>query len=176
MTYGIWNVEPVSKYLPDRLLPRQNHVHAAADFAQVSFVAARQFHGQIPAEFDLTDRLADFLPIDAAFAQRYPLARFVLEIFEVEFDDPFAEGANPLLREAVHHDVADVEIGSDPAAIEFVHVFGGVVRGQQELIPDRFDADEHAQLLGQREELSDVRLRALPRLRNGRVGFDHRRD
>src|SRR5215470_2420533 len=101
------------KFLPDRLPPRQNHVHATADFAQVSFVAARQFHRQIPAESDLTDRLADFLPIDAAFAQRYPLARFVLEILEVEFDDPFAERANPLLREAVHHDVADVEIGPD---------------------------------------------------------------
>src|SRR5215475_3823865 len=144
MEYEIWHLEPVPKFLPDRLLPRQNHVHAAADFTQVSFVAARQFHGQIPAESNLTDRLADFLPIDAAFTQRDPLARFVLEIFEVEFDDPFAERANPLLREAVHHDVADVEIGPDPAAIEFVHVFGGVVRGQQELIPDRFDADGYA--------------------------------
>src|SRR5262249_62244919 len=147
MEYEIWHVDPVSNFLPDRLLPRQNHVHAACDFAQVSFVAARQFYGQIPAEFDLTDRLADFLPIDAAFAQRAPLARFVLEILEVEFDAPFAERANPLLREAVHHDVADVEIGPDPAAVEFVNVFGGVVRGQQELVPDRFDADDHAQLL-----------------------------
>src|SRR5262245_46051164 len=144
MEYEIWHVEPVSKFLPDRLLPRKNHVHASADFAQISFVAARQFHGQIPAESDLTYRLADFLPIDAPFAQLDPLAGFVLEILEVEFDDPFAERANPLLREAVHHDVADVEIGPDPTALEFVHVFGGVVRGQQELVPDRFDADDNA--------------------------------
>src|SRR5262245_61976060 len=88
---GTQEYEDVSESLIGRLLSRQNHVHATADFAQVSFVPALQFHGQIPAESDLTDRLSDFLPIDAAFAQRDPLAGFVLEILEVEFDDPFAE-------------------------------------------------------------------------------------
>src|SRR5262245_27779094 len=96
----------VAEFLPDGLLPRQNHVHAAADFAKICFVAARQFYGQISAESYLTDRFADLLPIDAAFAQWDPLAGFVLEILEMEFDDTFAERTNPLLRIAVHHDVA----------------------------------------------------------------------
>src|SRR5436190_5757756 len=96
------------------LLTRENLVYAFRHITQICLIATIQFDRQPARIANLANRLADFLPVNAAFAQVDEVARLGVEIFQVKFGDTFAQGANPLLREAVHHDVADIEIRLDP--------------------------------------------------------------
>src|SRR5581483_7141669 len=91
-------------------------------------------------------------------------------------DDALAERANPLLREAVHHHVADIEVSPDPGTLEFIHISDELRRAEQELVPDLFDRDDDAELLRKRDEFANLLLRARPRLRVIRLGIDYRRD
>src|SRR5262249_17777800 len=139
-----------------------NLVHTAADFAQVSFVAARQFHCQVSAESDLSNRFADFFPINAAFAQRNPLAAFVLEILEMEFDDAFPARAITSWRKPVHYDFADKKIAFAKGVFNFVLLFGGVVRTQQNFFPAGFDPETPPHLWTRGNEFFVGRLRPPP--------------
>ena len=61
---------------------------------------------------------------------------------------------------AVLDDVADVEVGPDPGAVELVDVAGELDRAEEELVPDLLDGDLDPVLLGVGDQLADVRLRA----------------
>src|SRR5205085_5530860 len=103
------------------LLTRENLIHALRHVAQIRLVAAIQLHRQPARIANFTNRLADFFPVNAAFAQIDEVARLGVEIFQVEFGNAFAERANPFLRIAVHHDVADIEISLNPGTLEFIN-------------------------------------------------------
>ena len=80
----------------------------------------------------------------------------------MNFVNPIAERAYPILRVAVEHDVANVEPGLDPRAFEFIHVGGHFERAEQKPVPDFFDGYDDLQFLGKRDELADIFLGARP--------------
>jgi hypothetical protein len=83
----------------------------------------------------------------------------------VHFHRAGAERANPVLRKAVEHDVADVEIGFEPRRVELVDVAGELDWAQQELVPDLLDCDNHLQLARERQQaLANHPLGSRPRV------------
>ena len=80
----------------------------------------------------------------------------------MDLDRPLAERPDPILRVAVQHDIPDVEPRLDPWALKFVDVLRHLERAEQELVPNLLDGNHHSQLLGQRQELANLRLRARP--------------
>ena len=79
----------------------------------------------------------------------------------MDLEDSLAQLADPFLGIAELDDVADVEVSADPRALELVDVAGKLERAEQELVPDLFDRDLDAVLLGVGDQLADVLLRAL---------------
>src|SRR5438445_7774925 len=77
---------------------------------------------------------------------------------------------------AVQHDIADIEPGPDPRAVKFADVLGHFERTEQEPVPDFLDRDDDLELLRQREEFADLRLRARPGIAIGGLRIHHRRD
>ena len=110
----------VCQYGPD--LSGNNQVDAATDLFQIGGVTTRKFNRHVSLVTDLTNRLANLRPVDAALTKSDELSVIGLEVLEMHLDDPLAKGANPLLRIAVHHDISDIEIGLDPRALELVDI------------------------------------------------------
>ena len=82
----------------------------------------------------------------------------------MDFVNLGAKSANPVLRVAIEHDVADIEPGTDPRAFEFGNVRGHFERAEQEFVPDLFDSNDYFQFFGERKQLADSLLRARPRV------------
>src|SRR5690242_20647120 len=113
---------------------------------------------------DIGERGANGGPIDVAIAEIHPGVAVVaaLEILEMDLDGALAESANPILRIAIEHHVADVEPGLNPRRVKFIDIGNHFERAEQKFIPDFFDGDDDFELFGEREELADLRLRARP--------------
>src|SRR5206468_8437984 len=86
-------------------LAEQQAVNSAADVAQIRLVALLQLCDDASGIADFGEGLAHCGPVDVAVAEIDPLvaAFFALEIFEVDFHDAFAQGADPILGIAVQH-------------------------------------------------------------------------
>ena len=94
-----------------------------------------------------------------------PFVPIEVEVLEVHLGDAGPERADPVLRVAVEHDVADVEVRLQPWRVELVDVAGELQRAQEELVPDLLDGDDHLQLARQRQQpLSNHALRTRPRV------------
>src|SRR5439155_10884814 len=121
---------------------------------------------------------ADGPPVDVAISEIWPTVGVptAFEILEMDFVDLGAKSANPILRVAVEHDVADVEPCTDPRAFEFGNVCGHVERTQQELVPDLFDGNDYFQFFGERKQFADLLLRARPRVAIRSAGVYDGRD
>ena len=86
-----------------------------------------------------------------------------LKSFKCTFTILFPERANPVLRIAVEHDVADVEPCFDPRAVELVDVRNHFERAQQELVPHFLYSNYHLQFFGKWNKLADLPLGARPK-------------
>src|SRR5207237_10114379 len=128
--------------------PEQEAVDAAADVAEIRFVAGLEFDSGAACVTDFRERLAHRGPVHVAITKIHPgVAAFLaLEIFEMRLDDALAELANPVLRVAVKHDVAHVKPCLDPRALEFINVLGHFERTEKELVSDFFDGNNDFQL------------------------------
>src|SRR5258708_37119912 len=105
----------------------QDQIEPAVDFLEVGGITAIELDGGGSGIANLGQRLVYFGPFDFALAQRHPLAHFSLlelEVLDVELHDALAERANPVLRVAGNHHVADIEVRADPRALELVDVPG----------------------------------------------------
>src|SRR5204863_462747 len=162
-------------------------MHAGESETSMSMIArpdlvhldrAPQESGADQARLKLPEGLAHRGPVHVAIAEVHPGVAVLraLEIFEVDLDDGFAQGANPVLGIAVQHDIADIEPGPDPRAVKFADVLGHFERTEQEPVPDFLDRDDDLELLRQREEVADLRLRARPGIAIGGLRIHHRRD
>ena len=94
----------------------------------------------------------------------------------MQLDDPRAQRADPILRVTVDSDVADVEVGADVRAVEFVDVTREFERTLQKFIPHFLDGDDDTQFLRQRDQSPNGPLGSLPGLRVADVSGDHRGD
>jgi len=63
--------------------------------------------------------------------------------------DALAERPDPVLGPAVLDDVADVEVGLQPRALELVDVARELQRAEEEVVPDLLDGDDDLELLGE---------------------------
>lgn len=137
--------------------------HAAGEFAEVGFVAAGELFGDPSVVADFLEGFAYFDPVDVAFVGEFaPLIAVAFEIFDVEFEKAGAEGADPVLGESEENDVADVEVGAYPGAVELVDVAGEFEGAQEEFVPDVFDGDDDFHILGDGDEFADVLLGTFP--------------
>src|SRR6202158_5085195 len=110
---------PLRTELRSRAAEKQT-IGAAAHVAQIRFVAALQLDDGAAGIAYFREGLAHCRPVHVAIAEVNPGVSvvFALEVLEVHIHDVFAQGANPVLRVAVKHHVADVEPGLDPRALE----------------------------------------------------------
>ena len=123
----------------------------------------------------------DLDPVDVALADvapREPAVRTIeLEVLQVNLRDAGAERPDPVLREAVEHHVADVEVGLEPGRVELVDVAGELHGAQEEFVPDLLDRDDHLQLARHRQQaLANHALRSRQASRYEVVGVDDGRD
>src|SRR5581483_3636103 len=153
-------------------------VDAAADVAKVNFIPFIEFGDDTAGIADRGKSLPDRQPVHVAVAEVHPCVPvwLALEVLEMNFHDALAERANPVLGIAVKHDVADIEPRFHPRAVEFADVRGHFERAEQKFVPDFFDCDDDLQLLGERQELADLRLRARPRFAVRSLRSDDRRN
>src|SRR2546429_10006179 len=147
-------------------LAEEQTVDPAADIAQIHLVSVLQLGDDAAAVADVGEGLAHGRPVDIAVTEVYPgvAVRRALEILEVDFDDAFAQRANPILGIPVEHDITDIKPGLHPGAVKLVDVLDHFERAQQEFVPDFFDGDDNFELLGQRNERANLRLGARPRI------------
>jgi len=121
-------------------------------------------------EVDVFEGLADCWEGEIAFADVREAVVFAREAFEIEFDDTFAEGANPGGWVAVFPVVANVELNADKRGVEGVDVLGELIGALvlialmvvAEMVPDVFDGNSDAEFGREREGLRDVFQRAVP--------------
>ena len=152
------------------LLKRQNVIHAPRDFGKPLAVAPAYF-GRPPAA------IADFvecrqhgrpvaIPVSQldieAGARPLLIANPAAVLFDVDFENPLTEDADPLFGPAVVHDVADIEIGPHPRTLEFIDVAREFEGAEQKHVPDIFEGDLDPQLLRKRQRLADLGLSSLP--------------
>jgi hypothetical protein len=145
--------------------------HVGEDVGAALFVAARDFGGGPAGVLDFGEGFADVCPVDVAFTD-VDEAALDGPVLDVEFDDAFAELADPGGGFAEFLVVSDVEVGADPWGVDFVELvaeeFGvlvvvafGVV---EELVPDVFDEDVDAEVCGEGEGFADAGDGAFPGL------------
>ena len=99
---------------------------AAGDFEDAPACVAdlvERFHRRRPvvvafAEFDLK-----------AFAQAFGVALFAAEFLDVQIEDARAEDAHPMLRPAVGHEIAEIEMPADPRAADLIDETRGARAG-----------------------------------------------
>src|SRR6185295_5477017 len=105
----------------NRLLPREEPVDPAREIFQVRCVAGGDFGREEATIPGVVEGAPDLEPIDVAVAEVGPGEAAVrpieVKVLEVDLRDAGAERANPVLRIAVEHDVAHVEIGFQPRRI-----------------------------------------------------------
>src|SRR5437016_5089978 len=114
------------------LLQRQDMIHAPRDFGEPVAVSAADFGCSPAAVAHVIEGRQHGRPVAVALAELdvEPGARPLLVteraavFFDVNLENSLAENANPLLGPAVVDDVADVEIGPHPRALEFINVAG----------------------------------------------------
>lgn len=112
---------------------RQDQIEAMAYFSKISGVASVKFYCRCSFIAYIGESVVDVPPIDIAFSQGYPfrLSFSIAEILEVKFCNSLSHHSNPILRIAVEHHVADVEVSSQPWAFEVVYIareIGGLTR------------------------------------------------
>src|SRR5262245_21794089 len=112
-------------------------VDAAANVAKITLVTMLQLDGSAPRVADFGESLVHGGPVHFAIAEVRPCvsAFFSFEIFEMHFDDAFAECANPILRISVKYDIAYVKPGFDPRTVKLVDVTGHFERTEKEFVP-----------------------------------------
>src|SRR5438552_6528261 len=143
---------------------QEQTVDSAADVAQIRLVSLLELGDDASGIADVVERLAHSRPVHVAVAEVYPGIPVLcpLEIFEVDFDDAFAQRANPILGIPVEHDIADIKPGPDPGAVKLSDVLDHFERAEQEPVPHFFNGDDDLQLFRERNELANLRLRAGP--------------
>src|SRR2546421_9131382 len=127
---------------------------------------------------NLCERTANFDPVDVPLADVLPrkpaVAAIEVEVLQVNLDNARPQGADPVLRERIDDDVADVEVRADPWRIELVDIPRELQWTQQKLVPDLFDGNDHLQVAGHRHEaLADYALRSRIRILVRRSRIDH---
>src|SRR5260221_1293712 len=155
----------------------KNQVEPAADFAQIGFTAARQFHRRRTLVADLAERFVDFQPVDLPLAQRdeLGLAFGEFEILDAQLRDARPQCADPVLRISANYHVADIEIRAHERTVEGIHIGHEFERAEQELVPHLLHGDDDIQLLRQRKHAPDLLLLPLPRLAITGLGVHYRR-
>src|SRR6266481_2801268 len=137
--------EPIC-LLASALGPAYNQaVDAAADVAQVGFVAAVEFANGAAGVPDFAKGLADGFPVHIAITEVHPFVAifFALEVFQVHLDDALPQRASPVLRISVKHHIADVEPRLDPRTLKLLDVCSHLQRTQQKFVPDFFDGNHN---------------------------------
>src|SRR5438309_651418 len=71
-----------------------------------------------------------------------------LVILDVNALDAGAESEDPVLRIAVLHDVADIEMGLQPGTVKLVDEGAHFKRAKQEFVPDIFGCEDNLGALG----------------------------
>src|SRR5258708_21398195 len=101
-------------------LAQEQTVDSAAEVAQIRLVSLLQLGDDTPGIADVGESLAQRGPVDVAVAEVYPGVPVLrpLEIFEVDFDDAFAQRADPILGIPVEHDIADIKPGWHPGPVK----------------------------------------------------------
>ena len=94
-----------------------------------------------------------------------------LEVLEVNLLDALAEDANPLLRIAVQHHVAGIEVASDVRAADRIQHFAELERAKQQLVPDVLQTDVHSMPLGVEPQVIESAEQAVVRDIVGDVSF-----
>src|SRR5690606_38079441 len=97
----------------DRRLARKEPIEPRDHVGQVRAIAGGNLGRDVTVVADFVQGPAHVEPVDGAVAEVLPAvgALLDLEILHVYAADARAERADPVLREPVEHDVADVEIG-----------------------------------------------------------------
>src|SRR5260370_15997121 len=90
---------------------REQTVDSAADVAQIGRVSLLELGDGASGIADVGEGGSHGGPVHVAVAEVYPGVPVLcpLEVFEVDFDDAFAQRANPILGIPVEHDVADIK-------------------------------------------------------------------
>ena len=110
----------------------QHLVHAADDVLHVVQIAVTDLGGDPALVADIDECLADGRPVDLSLAE-FVVKPLGLGVFlDVDFEDSLAQFANPFLGIAVLDDVADIEVGTDPGALELIDVAGELDGAQEE--------------------------------------------
>src|SRR4029453_14683578 len=132
-------------------------MHPLCDVQKIGPIAALDFSRRPPGKPDLRQRTMHSLPVDIAFADILPVESspraIHLEVLEVQTDDAGAERANPVLRIAIQHHVADVEIRPQVLRLEIIDVADELERAEKELVPDLLDRNRHLEAGSYLEQL-----------------------
>src|SRR5207247_11263863 len=81
---------------------------------------------------------------------------------DVQFENAFAQNANPILRRAELDHVADVEMPADLRAVDLLQIRQRLFRFGDEIVPDVFDGNFDAHFFSQWDRFADFGNRSLP--------------
>src|ERR1043166_2510298 len=158
------------------LLAVDDPLDALGQLFRFEVVVAVELGRHVVRKADLSERLAHFLPVHVPLEELHELARIPLVVLQVDAVDPLAERPDPILGPAVFDDVADVEVGPHPRALEVVDEPGEFERRQKEVVPNLLDRDHDLALFRRRDHFLDPLDRALVRLDIPRLRIDDRGD
>jgi hypothetical protein len=138
----------------NRVLAREDLVSAKTEFFQIAFVPCANFDRNPAVIANFPKSPADIRPVDSLRPSVLGIElRMIcsgLEALDMNFDEPLADGSNPVLRKAVGDYIADVEVGPDPGAVELIDIPDEFERAQQKSVSHVLDRDDDLELLSER--------------------------
>ena len=146
----------------------QQVVHSPHDVLHPRETFIADFGRHPPVVTYIPQGSSDSRPVDSALAQAVAEPLFFFVFLDVDLEDAFTQLANPIFGIAVLDDIADIKVRADPWAVEVVDVPGELKRAKEELVPDVFDRDLDAVLLGIGKQLTDALLVSVCRRRGSR--------